>query len=271
MEASYNYLTHWSDSLLAVGRFGFSLTELKEKYTEHSSAALKLALKRMTDKGKILSVFKGYYLIIPPQYTSKGILPPNLFLDALMKHLGRPYYISLLNAAAFYGAAHQQPQEYFVMTVFPALRATQKKGLKINYISINEIPQSLLEKRKTEAGYIYISNPLLTACDLIQFEKRIGGLSRATTVLNELTEVLKPLDFKVEILNFVHITTLQRLGYLLKFECHQHELAETLFQLLQKYKACLFRTALKPSQKTKGFPSDNRWKVIENAKIELDE
>jgi hypothetical protein len=36
-----------------------------------------------------------------------GIVPPEFYIDDLMKHLTRPYYVSLLNAAAFYGAAHQ--------------------------------------------------------------------------------------------------------------------------------------------------------------------
>src|SRR5690606_8415197 len=98
-------------------------------------------------------------------------------------------------AAAFHGASHQKPQEYFVMTNFPVLRPTQKKGLKVNYISIKEIPEVLIEKRKTEAGYLNLSNAVLTAGDLIQFERRVGGLNRAATVLNELAEVIDPSDF----------------------------------------------------------------------------
>ncbi len=70
------------------------------------------------------------------------------------------------------------------MTSFPAMRPTQKKGLKINYISIDEIPEILIEKRKTEAAYVNISSPILTAADLVHFEKRIGGLNRAATILN---------------------------------------------------------------------------------------
>jgi hypothetical protein len=61
-----------------------------------------------------------------------------------MKFLKRPYYVGLLNAAAFYGAAHQQPQEYFVFTNFPPLRPTSKRGIKINYISKREVPALFL-------------------------------------------------------------------------------------------------------------------------------
>jgi len=268
---TYNQVATWSEKIQAQGRYGFALSELKLANTELSDNAIKFALKRLTDKGKVLSVFKGYYLIIPPQYTSKGILPPNLYLDSFMKHLQRPYYVALLNAAAFHGASHQQPQEYFVITEFPVIRPTQKKGLKINYISIKELPESLIEKRKTEAGYLNISNSVLTACDLIQFEKRVGGLNRAATVLNELAEVIKPSDFTDAILKHTPIAALQRLGYLLESVCFNTKLADALFKAMKRKDLSLFRIPLKASRYTKGFSSDNRWKVIINTDIEIDE
>jgi len=270
-ELTYNQVASWSEKIQAQGRYGFALSELKKANEALSDDAVKFALKRLSDKGKVLSVFKGYYLIIPPQYSSKGIIPPALFLDAFMKHLQRPYYVALLNAAAFHGASHQQPQEYFVITDFPVLRTTQKKGLKINYISIKEIPESLIEKRKTEAGYLNISNAALTACDLIQFEKRIGGLNRAATVLSELSEVIKPVDFTHALMKHTHVTALQRLGHILEYVCLNKELADALFETMKREGLNLFRIPLKASKNTKGFSSDNRWKVIVNTEIETDE
>ena len=178
--------------------------------------------------------------------------------------------MSLLSAAAYHGASHQQPQEFYVTTNFPAMRATQKNGLVINYISINKIPDKFLEKRKTEAGYLTISNPVLTATDIIQFEKRIGGINRAATILFELTDVLKPSDFNKEILAIAPVTTIQRLGYLLEFTCSNNELSDSLFKTLEKSKCRLFRIPLKASQQTKGFSSANRWKVIVNTEIDID-
>jgi predicted transcriptional regulator of viral defense system len=115
-------LESWVEEQLAWGRYGFALDDLRTKLPAQTDTALKFALKRLADKGKILSIHKGYYLIIPPQYAAKGILPPSMFLDAFMQHLKRPYYMALLNAAAFHGASHQQPQEFFVITRFPTLR-----------------------------------------------------------------------------------------------------------------------------------------------------
>jgi predicted transcriptional regulator of viral defense system len=264
-------MNQWLDKLLANGAYGFAKKTLQQEIQDYSDIAVKRALSRLSSKGKIISLYKGYYLVIPPQYASKGILPPQLYLDAFMKFLQRPYYVALLNAASFHGASHQQPQEYFVMTNFPVLRPTQKKGLKINYISIKEFPQSLIEKRKTEAGYLNISNAVLTAADLIQFEKRVGGLNRVATVLNELAEVIKPVDFNLAVLNHVHVTALQRLGYLLENVCFNKALADALFEAMQREKLSLFRIPLKAAKVTKGFSSDHRWKVIVNTQIEIDE
>ena len=260
----------WLDKLLAKGAYGFSKDSLQQEIPDYSDIAVKRALSRLSAKGKIVSLYKGYYLLLPPQYASKGILPPQLYLDAFMKYLQRPYYMALLNAAAFHGASHQQPQEYFVMSSFPVLRPTQKKGLKINYISIKEFPQSLIEKRKTEAGYLNISNAVLTAGDLIQFEKRVGGLNRAATVLHELADAIKPTDFTSVILQHVPVTALQRLGYLLENACCNAELADALFEAMKREKLSLFRIPLKAAKETKGFSSDNRWKVIVNTQIETD-
>lgn len=262
-------ILQWLDNRLAKGCYGFATEVLQEEIPDFSDIAVKRALSRLSAKGKIISFFKGYYLILPPQYALKGILPPQLYLDAFMDYLKRPYYVSLLNAAAFHGASHQQPQEYFIMTDFPVLRPTKKKGLKINYISIKEFPQSLIEKRKTEAGYLNISNAALTACDLVQFEKRIGGLNRAATVLAELAEVIKLTDFTPTLLNHVHVTTLQRLGFLLENSCSNSELADALFEAMKKENLSLFRIPLKASKNSLGFSSDNRWKVIVNTEIDI--
>jgi len=264
-------LESWVESQLSLGRFGFDLYALRQTFVEQSETAIKFALKRLVDKGKIISIYKGYYLIIPPQYASKGILPPAIFLDGFMKFLQRPYYLALLNAAAYHGASHQQPQEFFVVTNFPVLRDTLKKGVKINYISKKEIPGELLEIKKTESGYLKISNPVLTATDLIQFEKRMGGINRVATVLNELAEVIKPEDFNELIIANVPITALQRLGYILDTVIENNVLADALFKTLERVGGKLFRIPLKASAPIKGFSSNERWKVIINTEIEREE
>ncbi len=263
-------LAEWADSLMAKGKQAFTIDEVRTAFPMFSDANTKLALNRLFKKGKAISIHKGYYLLITPQYQSRGILPPAVYLDGLMKYLQRPYYLGLLNAAAFYGAAHQQPQEFFVFTIFPQLREVNKKGIKVNYISIDQIKETLLESRKTESGYLKISSPELTAVDLIRFEKRIGGLSRAATVLNDLADEIKIERINSVFLKQVHFISLQRLGYILDKVLRKTEIAAHLYDLCVKEEIKFYRKPLLASGGTKGFPSDEKWKVIINTDIEPD-
>ena len=114
MKESQLTLESWTENLVSKGRNGFSIAEVRNNFSDQTDTAIKFALLRLSAKNKIISIFKGYYLIITPQYASRGILPPSTYLDAFMGFLERPYYLGLLNAAGYYGASHQQPQEFFV-------------------------------------------------------------------------------------------------------------------------------------------------------------
>lgn len=195
-----------------------------------------------------------------------------MFIDSLMKFLERKYYVALLNAAALHGAAHQQPQEYFVVTEYPVLRTTNKKGIKINYISTRQLPpETLTEKKKTETGYVNVSNTILTAIDLISYEKRIGGLNRAVTVMNELLKNVKRKDITEELITYATTTSLQRLGFLLEEILNKQDLADKLFSLCKKSNNKFYSIPLKASGKKDKEPISDKWKIIINTEIELDE
>ena len=264
-------LKDWIEQLQSNGKIAFSLRQAHNTFPDLSEDAIKLALNRLSKRDKVISIHKGYYLIIPPQYASKGVLPPALYLDGLMQFLERPYYAGLLSAAAFHGAAHQQPQEFFVITTLPALRPTEKKGIKVNYISKRSLNEKLIESRKTDTGYLKISSPALTAIDLIQFEKKVGGLNRAATVLNELAEVLKPEMFDSTLLSEASTYSLQRLGYVLQYKAGQQDLAQELLDKIKEAGLSFFRVPLKTELPVKGFKTVDDWKVIVNTEIEIDE
>lgn len=264
----------WVEKQLAFGKYHFSADALFKEFSDRSHIANKFGLHRLVDKGKVLSLHKGFYLVLPPQYASRSILPPPLFLDDFMRFLARPYYVSLLSAAVFHGATHQQPQEYFVNTNYPAMRPTRKNGLILNYVSIKNFSstfiESFIEQRKTEVGYLSISNPILTATDLIFYEKRVGGLNRVAMVLSELAENLSPSHFNKVLLEFVPTSTLQRLGYLLEFVCEEMFLADVLWSILTENDIQLFRIPLKASLPSSGFSATNRWNVVVNTEIEVE-
>jgi predicted transcriptional regulator of viral defense system len=264
-------VSSWIENLEKKGRNSFSLLQLEEELPNYSEIAIKSALKRLSKKGKIVSIHKGFYLIISVPYANRGILPAALFIDSFMNYLQRPYYVGLLSAAALYGASHQQPQEYFVVTDFPVLRPSHKKGQKINFISKKTIERRLLKERKTESGYVKVSSPVLTASDLVQFEKRSGGITRVAAVLNELVEEIDPKEFNSVFFEAIPTTVVQKLGYLIEKVIRNENLANKLFKASKENQLDFYRIPLKPSASLKGFLSDNRWKVIANIEIEMDE
>lgn len=270
-DSNYKRLEYWIEECQSKGKLAFSLAELKQSFENDSETSLKRVLDRLSEKEKVVSIFKGYYVIIPPQYSSKGILPTAMFIDGLMEFLERKYYVALLNAAALHGASHQQPQEYFVVTEYPVLRATNKKGLIINYISTRQLPpETLIEKKKTETGYINTSNPLLTAIDLISYEKKIGGLNRASTVINELFETVKRNVVSEELINYASVSSLQRLGFILEEILNKKEIADRIFSLCKKAGIKFYLIPLKASgKKNKEFLSE-KWKLMINTEIEID-
>jgi predicted transcriptional regulator of viral defense system len=263
--------TSWIENFERSGLHSFSLEELKNGLPNASDAAIKLSLNRLFHKGKLLSLHHGYYLIIPPEYRSKGIISPYTFIDGLMNFLERPYYVSLLNAATFHGASHQQPQAISIITNFPTLRPTHKKDVKIEYISTNAIHENYLEKRKTQSGYLTISSPELTMADLIHFQKRVGGMSRVATVLNELQEAIDINKIDENFIKILATSTLQRMGYLCNMVLESSLMADKIYELSKQLNIKFFRIPLSTSHGKKGFPFNERWKIIENVTIEIDE
>lgn len=265
-----NYILRWIEKLQSRGKLVFSLEQLKLEFPTIQEPALMQSLVRLANKGRVISIYKGFYLIVPTEYSSRGILPPVYFIHDLMQFVKKPYYIGLLSAAALHGAAHQQPQEFFVITDTKQ-KTTQKKGLKINYITKQMIPANLLEKRKTESGFVHVSTPELTAADLIYYDNRIGGINRAVSVLNELVEVMKPQRINKALIDTLTTPTIQRLGYILDVVLDKKALADKLYNVAVKQSKVFFKQPLKAGIEKKGFPKNERWKIIINIEIDIDE
>ena len=51
--------------------------------------------------------FRGFHVIVQPEYRALGCLPADQFVPQLMEHLGLVVdYAGLLTAASLHGAAH---------------------------------------------------------------------------------------------------------------------------------------------------------------------
>jgi len=262
----------WVSDQQKRGRITFPYQEIVAQFPAITEQGVKNALNRLVKKTEIVPVLKGFYAVIPIGYALRGMIPPELYIDDLMKHLNRQYYISLLNAAVFYGAAHQQPQVFSVITSYPPLRDTTKKGSRIVFIATRKpIPQMWLKPFRTEYGDIQVSKPELTAADLITFQKEIGGLNRACTVLYELAESMNFEQLDKDFFYYVPTSTIQRLGYLLEHELEQPDLAEILFIKSQKFDCKFQKMPLKYSKPTEDCETNAKWKIIINETIEIDD
>jgi len=142
MSTQYGYLEDFINELRSNGRYAFTLPEVRNKF-EQSDEAIKKALQRLKKKKEIASVRNEFFVIVTPEYRINGILPPTLFISELMKFLGKDYYIGLLNAAAYYGAAHQQPQSFSVITIKPCLDNINNDTLKLNFYVKKEWSQMM--------------------------------------------------------------------------------------------------------------------------------
>jgi predicted transcriptional regulator of viral defense system len=261
----------WVDDLQRKGRITFSLKEVYQQFPSRNEATLKNNLSRLAGKRSIISVWKGFYVIIPIEYSSQGIVPPVLYINDLMKYLDRPYYISLLNAAVFYGAAHQRPQEFCVVTTSGSIRSSIKKGVKINFINKKEIPTELIVPKKTKTGYVKVSIPELTAADLVQYEKETGGLNRVSTVLNELANELHFKQLPGLFFEYVPAPVIQRLGYLLDIELGYTNTAEELLEKMNELKRPERNAPLKNRKSTFGSIINKKWRIVVNERIDIEE
>mgnify|MGYP001025864267 FL=1 len=251
--------------LQSQGRYAFTFEELRNRF-KSSEKTLLQGLYRYKTKKQIAQIRKGFYVIIPPNYSNQGMLPPYLFIDDLMKSLNKPYYVALLSAAALYGAAHQQPMEYFVIAETPAPRSINNKKLKVSFFSKNSWEQDDIVQKTTDAGYLNVSSPELTALDLLAYVDKIG-INRAVTVLEELAQAMKAAALSKTAKRYPNTPVIQRLGYILDKALGEKKLSDPLLKILNERNAS---SVLLVTQKEKQGELDETWKVIKNIEIESD-
>lgn len=199
-------------SLAASGRYHFVSREIRSALGVSADAA-KLALNRLAKQGAIASPARGFYVIVPPEYRSLGCLPADQFIPALMKHLDLSYYVGLLSAAQYHGAAHHRPQEFQVFLA-KGRRSIQCGAVRVAFMARKRIMEVPVQSFNTPRGAVLVSTPEATAVDLVGYQHRAGGLDQVATVLSELAERIDP-DKLAAAAQLAPIPWAQRLGYLL--------------------------------------------------------
>jgi len=261
----YEYIETYLDSIRAKGRYSFSLEELLNEF-KISYNALAQRLYHLKRKKKIAQIRQSFYVIIPPEYNALGTVPPDLFIDSMMKYLDKGYYIGLLSAAALHGAAHQQPTTFFVMSEFPAPRNITNNKLKIRFFSKQNIVKYGVIQKKTPSGRINVSSPELTAFDLLDNIKQFG-INRIVTILMELYEVMLPSKLSKTAKLIDNKANIQRLGFILENIVGEEKLSNALYKIVSK--TDFSKVAISPLKKKTGELND-KWKIIINEQIEPD-
>lgn len=265
MIGQYGYLEDFINELRSKGRYAFSLLEVRSKF-EQSDEAIKKALQRLKKKREIALIRNEFYVIITPEYRSKGTIPPPLFIPDLMEFLRKDYYVGLLNAASYYGVLCQQPQSFSVITMRPSLRNINNDHLKINFYIKKEWDKNNIVLKKIDTGYIKVSSPELTALDLVCYFEQAGGLNKVVKVLKELSvniDADKMLDL---VKTYSPITTVQRLGFLLEEILNKRGLSDPIKEYIKTVN--YFPVLLKPQKEKSEMITGNDWKVVQNVVIE---
>ena len=245
----------------AEGISCFSFIELEQRISS-SPTALKSALRRLMKKGEIAMPYQGFYVIVPPEYRSLGCRPAEQFIPDLMNYLGEYYYVGLLSAAEYHGAAHHRPQVFQVMVAKPRRTIISGK-VQVNFIVRGNIEAIPTQPRNTVSGILKLSTPEATAFDLAGYYRHCGWLDNVATVLSEMVEVIDP-EKLVTVAELSPITWVQRLGYLLE-SVGSEEIWQPLSEYINAKKPV--RSPLLPSVTIKGAVFSQRWQIYINTKV----
>ena len=178
---------------------------------------------------------------------------------------------AMLSAAELLGAAHQRPQQFSVMPTFPKRRVVSTRNVTIDWYYRDGLPEEALITKNTETGTIRISNPLLTAADLVQYQQHVGGLSRVATILEELSEQIDINKQFAPLATYVKKVVWQRLGYILENVVEEKNLADDLYERLRASSGYFKYQPLSTSAEDNPSSRDSRWKININVEIETDD
>jgi predicted transcriptional regulator of viral defense system len=267
-------LSTYASGLLAAGRGVFSADEAQKEIGISRGAFLDAA-ERLQRRGQLIRPRRGFYVVVPPQHATTGAPPPEWYIDALMRHEKRPYYVGLLAAAAAHGASHQAVMEFQVVTdkLLPDIEAGRTR-IVFSYRKDMAAVAAGIEDRKTQSGYMKLSSPELTALDLVRYPQSGAGLDNIATVLSELAERLQPKKL-ASLSGAFEKAVVQRLGHLLGRLGHP-QIVEAMFVALSA-RGLLPWIELDPKQASDPDLSpppserDERWRVIVRRPPEIDE
>ena len=266
----YKQVRYWVDDLPKRGRTTFSVKEAEDQFPFKPASSVRRALARLSDAGKIHSVWKGFYAISLPEYGLEGIAPPSDYIDQLMDHLDSKYYVALLTAASYRGAAHQAPQSFFVICE-KNLHVKKGNEVKLELVFKKKISENYISVVNSRTASIKVSTPELTAIDLVTYMKRVGGINNVATVLAELTESMDFEKVEDDFFEGAPVASIQRLGFVLDDVLGERRVAESLY-IKAKQSGMRFKTIplINSKNNLESTKKNARWGVDVNYEVESD-
>lgn len=256
-----------ADWLIARGRH-FVTTEEVADLVGVEPSVVSVSLQRAREANKIVSVTKGGWVPVPPEYRDAGAPPPLHYIDPLMRHLGHAYYVGLLSAARLHGASHQVPMVLQVVT--PALLRDRRIGSnRLEFIRRSSASRRPTVQRNVPTGRITVATPEVTVFDLVEAPSSGAGLGNVATVIGDLLqEGTIDTDALAEAAADYPSAVAQRTGYLVERMASEVG-ASIQLDWLEKLVAGATYTVLDPQRPREG-EHDRRWRVIVNTDIEHD-
>lgn len=226
------------------------------------------SLQRARQAGKILSVTKGGWIPVPPEYRRAGAPPPIHYIDQLMGHLGHVYYVGFLSAGSLYGASHQVPMVLQVVTN-ARLRDRRLGGGRIQFLRRGSTADRPTRRMNVPTGRVTVSTPEITVFDLVEAPRVGAGLSNVATVIGDLL-LEGQLDSRAlaGVAETYPTTVIQRAGHLIKAMAVEVGIDMELSRMEQLVAGSDY-TPLHPGKQATGS-RDNRWRVHINVAIDHD-
>jgi len=268
-------LDHYLDEQLSRGRSYFSREEAL-KALGVTAEAFTAAATRSIKKHRLVSPWRGFYLILRPEDRNAGAPDPVRWIDPLMKYLKLDYRVSLLRAAAFHGASHQAAM------VFQVVVPKQLRGFDIGRHRIQFIYQTpvtfgetnrpeWLQLLKSETGFARVAGVELILLDSARYFHKAGGINGLAQIVHDIGSKADPRKLG-KAAAFYENSAVRRLGHLLD-HFGQERQSKPLAPFASKAKSM---KPLDPSVKPllEGTADladkDNKWKLTINESVEID-
>lgn len=254
------------DTLLAHGRLAVSTDEMAQLLRlppEH----VRVRMQPLVRSGRVFSPARGLWVAIPPEYRTWRVIPGAQFIEVMMAHLDRDYYLGWLSAAEMYGAAHQRPQVLQV-AVDRHVADRDIERVRLRFLERRHLSELPRVRRNVATGQVWVSTPEVTAFDLAAHPGHGGGAGNVATVLSELAEEkLLRAEQLAEAGKHFSLSAVRRLGYLLD-AIGQTDLTGGLHDRVEQ------RRRFPPDLLAAGGPRigqvDARWRLRVNTDVEPD-